>query len=214
MSSNKGCVQKKKTVQNNKTYFKKAWMKDERFKSWIKENNKNNTMFGCRPCKKDNLSLSNMAVRAVVSHMNSQGHKSACKSVKSYFTTQSSSKQVQDDDKPAATTKQVQLIVGNETLKAEIYWVWLAIYNGWSFNSSDEVSDVIQKMFPDSSIASSFTMKKDKIRYLIVFGLSNFCQDLLESDIKKSLFPSMNLSMTTFKRVRWISFCAFGKTAW
>ena len=192
MSSNKGCVQKKKTVQNNKTYFKKAWMKDERFKSWIKENNKNNTMFGCRPCKKDNLSLSNMAVRAVVSHMNSQGHKSACKSVKSYFTTQSSSKQVQDDDKPAATTKQVQLIVGNETLKAEIYWVWLAIYNGWSFNSSDEVSDVIQKMFPDSSIASSFTMKKDKIRYLIVFGLSNFCQDLLESDIKKSEFISVS----------------------
>ena len=58
------------------TYFKDKRLIDSRFTKWI-EKLSDNTILGCKFCKKKGIKLSNMGIQSVVSHKGSQAHEKA-----------------------------------------------------------------------------------------------------------------------------------------
>lgn len=62
----------------------------------------------------------------------------------------------------------------DDTLKAEILWAMCVVEKKLSLNSCKNISKIFKKMFPDSSIAEQFQMGKDKVSYIIHYGLSHY----------------------------------------
>ena len=58
------------------TYFEDKWLVDPRFTKWI-EKLSDNTIFGCKFCKKKGIKLSNMGIQSVISYKVSQAHEKA-----------------------------------------------------------------------------------------------------------------------------------------
>ncbi|XP_022245958.1 uncharacterized protein LOC111086627 [Limulus polyphemus] len=83
-------------------------------------------------------------------------------------------------------TSPIPVAARQDTLKAEILWCLKVVEDHLSFHSCQHNSDLFQRMFPDSSIAKGFQLSKTKCRYMTVFGLWSYVQDLLYDNIKKS----------------------------
>ena len=71
-------------------------------------------------------------------------------------------------------------------LKAEILWAIKSVASHHSYNSSKDISHILQLTFPDSKIAKSITLSPSKISYIISFGLSEYFSLALKSDIGDS----------------------------
>ena len=52
-----------------------------------------------------------------------------------------------------------------EYYDAQIVLLFHAVMSGQSINSNDDCPELFLRMFPDSKIARSFNMKKDKVHY-------------------------------------------------
>lgn len=66
-----------------------------------------------------------------------------------------------------------------DVLKAEILWAMKTVLSHFSCSSSNRISQLFQRMFPDSMIAAQFTCGKTKNSYLIKFGLSPYFHEQL-----------------------------------
>ena len=55
------------------TFFSDKWLEDAEFKDWIKKVD-NNIHFGCKRCKKNDLSLGNMGSEALQKHAKGKKH--------------------------------------------------------------------------------------------------------------------------------------------
>ena len=73
-----------------------------------------------------------------------------------------------------------------DTLKAEILWCLKVVEDHLSFHSCHHNNILFQRMFPDSAIAQGFQLSETKCRYMTVFGLGPYVQDLLYDNIKQS----------------------------
>ena len=76
------------------------------------------------------------------------------------------------------------IIFSLTVLKAEIYWALHTVMSSHSARSTDKVSDLFPKMFPDSPIAKEFSIAKDKMGYVITFGLYPFFSCQLMGQVK------------------------------
>ena len=74
------------------------------------------------------------------------------------------------------------LIISEEVLHAEVFWVIKVITTHYSFSSYQVISYLFSEMFPDSQIAQSFSCGATKCAYLMCFG---FYPDFHELLIKK-----------------------------
>ena len=54
------------------------------------------------------------------------------------------------------------------------------------FRSIDNLDEIFVTMFPDGVIASSFSVGRTKVQYVMYLGISPYFKQLLLSDIKKS----------------------------
>ncbi|KAK0067710.1 hypothetical protein Bpfe_002551, partial [Biomphalaria pfeifferi] len=90
--------------------------------------------------------------------------------------TISTSTQAQSSIKSHVTTE--------ETINAEILWALKVVCSHYSFNSCHDIADYFALMFPDSNIAKKMSCGKDKISYLVSFGLGPYFQDLLKVKLK------------------------------
>lgn len=70
--------------------------------------------------------------------------------------------------------------------KAEIIWALNKIYTQVSARSASESSDLFATMFPDSTIAKNFNMHKDKLGYVISYGLGPYFENELVKIIRKT----------------------------
>ena len=50
------------------------------------------------------------------------------------------------------------------------------------------MKSLFDNMFPDSNVAKSFSMSKDKLSYVINFGIDPNIRDLLIENVKQSTF--------------------------
>ena len=73
-------------------------------------------------------------------------------------------------------------------VKAEIVWALKVVMSHFSLRSCLELNDLFKYMFPDSQIASKFSLSKTKCSYIINLGLAAYFSDVLLSQIKASPF--------------------------
>ena len=186
------------------TFFSDKWLEDAEFKDWIKKVD-NNIHFGCKRCKKNDLSLGNMGSETLQKHAKGKKH---CKAreewieVQNFFKKQnhaSSSPQVPAeviDVALASSTRQASPVKVQTTItegmegcrvrKAEIIWALTMAQKDFSNNSAMDISETFRTMFPDSQIASSFQCGADKIKYLTNWGIAPYIKDLLALEVRKS----------------------------
>ena len=65
-------------------------------------------------------------------------------------------------------------------------------------------------MFKDSPIARDFKLSKTKCSYVIKFGLAPYFQNVLVSEIQKSLYYSVSFDEALNRSSRWIFIYATG----
>ena len=83
---------------------------------------------------------------------------------------------------PATSTQ--MLCAATSTLQAEVLWCLDLAVKHHSFKSNDNKGELFRMMFPDSQIAKSFALAKDKTGYIIKFGISPY--------FKKQLVEAIN----------------------
>lgn len=79
-------------------------------------------------------------------------------------------------------------LIKDEVTKAEILWAMNKVMTHSSDRSSGNSSDLFPLMFPDSIIAQQFKMHKDKLGYMVTFGLGPHFQNSLAQEVSKCEF--------------------------
>lgn len=165
--------------------FNEEWLKDDRFKDWLEKDNSSVSQAKCRLCV-TSFNLSNMGIRAVVSHSTGKKHLSFTTSYKTsnFFKTNQTppaSLQVAESSKTIES-----FLTSTSTLNSEILWALKVVTSHFSFRSCIGLNHLFKVMFPDSDIAKNFALGKTKCAYLINFGLSPFFKLELVNCIKSS----------------------------
>ena len=68
-------------------------------------------------------------------------------------------------------------------MNAEIWWVLKHVVGGYSDNSVTGSVDLFQSMFPDSKIASILELGKDKLKYVVNYGIAPYFLQLLRDQV-------------------------------
>lgn len=92
---------------------------------------------------------------------------------------------------PSTSTSKTQGVLPSsisktDTLKAEILWCLKVVEDHQSFHSCQGNNELFRRMFPDSAIAKNFQLSESKCKYMTVFGLGPYVQDLVRAHIKES----------------------------
>lgn len=192
--------------------YQEAWNADSKFKDWIsKESDK---YAKCRICQKS-ISIENMGESALTSHMRGTKHrekfesrsKSARTSILSFFGTKSTSTCSSSSSRETTETSTTEPTVSSPTTsethsnaqfvereacastdvtKAEVLWALHNVNNNNSLRSNTHIDKLFQAMFPDSKIAQQFACGRDKMEYIVNFGIAPFLRDRLETEIKQA----------------------------
>jgi hypothetical protein len=76
-------------------------------------------------------------------------------------------------------------VANDQVTKAEIVWVMKTVMSHFSMNSSKDMKDIFQLMFPDSDIAKKITVGSTKIAYMITYGLAPYYHNQLVQSVQK-----------------------------
>ena len=76
-------------------------------------------------------------------------------------------------------------IIKDEVITAEILWAITQVVTHSSARSFGICSDLFKIMFPDSEIAKKFKLHKDKLGYLVTYGLGPYFQKELTNLVKE-----------------------------
>ena len=91
--------------------------------------------------------------------------------------------------------------VSNEdVLKAEAYWALYSAVNHLSCRASNNTSVLFEVMFSDSYIAKQFRCGKDKVSYMINFGLYPYFSDQLSKSLSECPLYSVSFD-DSFNRI-------------
>ena len=195
----------KKSKQTN---FQDGWLLSEEFKAWLcKASTKGEAR--CRLCQ-TNIALSNMGIRALRSHAGNKSHAKKVKKqaeIKNFFAKRngirpanlsSEEKQLQfslDTEglveiQPSCSANSQSTIPlvfqDGGKLNAEIQWVLKHVVSGYSDNSVTGSVNLFQSKFPDSKIASIMELGKDKLKYVVNYGIAPYFTQLLKEQVSSS----------------------------
>ena len=84
------------------------------------------------------------------------------------------------------------IAINNNSLNAEIIRCLKVVNAHWSYDSSSDIVKLFQCMFPDSEIASQFSMGKTKSRYMILYGLVPHFKSRLTQANNSSIYYSLS----------------------
>lgn len=191
---------------SKKTMFNRKWAEIEEL-SWVSEDKSSIYYAYCSKCKRS-FSLSNMGIQALYSHRRSQKHiqRDATKSnlsVADYLIKNSSTlpieKPVIPMEVPTETTVNTNIhmesniqrpissfVERDQVTRSEILWALHCVASHVSMSAGGKSIETMKLMFPDSKIALNLKLQRNKLTYLIVYGLSKFFKNKLLDDIQKS----------------------------
>ncbi|XP_062541413.1 uncharacterized protein LOC134209440 [Armigeres subalbatus] len=199
-------------ANNWTTVFQPCWLQDPELEAWIRRvENKPKSAY-CAWCCTE-FSLSNMGKQALRSHMKSKKHlsrtASGANSLINYIKLpavppgQSTPEaenlrspiepSVQNTgrtkDQPSAGRGQLnQFVLRNGVTEAEIRWCIQTVMNHKSLRAAEKDVAVLKRMFNDSEIASKLQLKKDKIAYMIMYGIAPYFKVELVDQINECDF--------------------------
>lgn len=188
---------------NKKSTFNRLWMKMDSY-SWVSEDKSDKCSAYCTLCHKS-FALSNMGVQALNSHNIGKKHKAMLEAMASSQSL-SSYKICPPTNKPgniieeksnelvsqsACCNKNQQTTVVkffncDEVTTSEILWALHVIDSHLSMSSGGKSIEIMKSMFPDSKIAQNITLQRNKLTYIIVYGLAKYFYKELEDDVLKS----------------------------
>ena len=95
------------------------------------------------------------------------------------------------------------LCLQDEVAKAESLWALKSATDNFSFRSSDGAPRFFQRMFADSAVASSFTMSRTKVSYMIGHGLGPyFLQKTIDDVLQSFAFYTIHFDETTTAQMK------------
>ena len=139
-----------------------------------------------------------MGIKAVVSHMQSQKHKTSARNhtqTPAISTFCISAPAPPPQTVRAASTDLRVAFGATPTLKAEVLWILNTVVKHQSYNSNEGIGDLFGLMFPDSQIASTFTAGRDKTAYITHFGPAPFIRNERICSVYKAfvlIFETLN----------------------
>ena len=164
-----------KNKKHSVSSFQDEWLSDPAFRSWISQNQKYSK----------NSDISIMGVSALWSHAKGKKHQARASSskVRSVDIRHFASNKENSNDcgepvlttasataKTASTT--VDLSKNLHSVDAEICWCLRMVNCHSSYNSCADLGEMFKVMFPDSEIASQFTLGKTSARYTMLYGIA------------------------------------------
>lgn len=192
-----------------KCYFNSMWLIDF---SWVKEVPNDKYSAYCSLCSKK-INLSNMGRRALISHQKTNGHqkKEDCASKNTKLTfgnhpvvnsnapeiggTQDCSTQLstisEEGPSTVVTTPSPSVVhpgiqkymIKEKVRKAEIKWCLQAVATHKSLRSAEKDSQFFSELFEDSETAKLFQLGRDKMTYILIFGIVPFIKDHLMKEL-------------------------------
>ena len=75
------------------------------------------------------------------------------------------------------------LSLDDQVATAEIYQALQVVAANHSFASTNSDSERFKLMFPNSPVASRYSMAETKVKYIIQFGIADYCKEELVCDI-------------------------------
>lgn len=170
-----------------KCKFNHSWSKDATIPSvakWLRDDPKNSRNAICIYCKSI-FSVEHAGIGAVRKHAAGVGHiktessakqNTICFAAASVPTTTATTASPQPPNVQLSLSAmpEVQMrsfLHSEEVLRAEILWAIDRVMRHSSFCDDEEYALLFPAMFPDSTIASQFQMKKDKLAYIATYGI-------------------------------------------
>lgn len=96
---------------------------------------------------------------------------------------------VDEKDKTTKSTKSTCNLYNKEDVtKAEILWALNKVLCHFSLRDRERSSNIFSSMFPDSLIAEKFSMRKDKLAYVLTYGLGPHFQSQLTDLVRKCTY--------------------------
>ena len=86
----------------------------------------------------------------------------------------------------------IPYVVDDDVLDGEIMWCLHMVEPHLSCRSCDPMPNIFKRMFKNSPVAQKFKMKKDKAKYMIVYGLYPAFKEKLEARISSSPWFSVS----------------------
>ena len=137
-----------------------------------------------------------MCKPALVSHAAGKKHMALTAKVQMIFKPKAAQQDSQDSENPSTSKDDNTCIIKEnppekvqstlhlfinipEKTKAEIIWTLKSITCGYSSNSCSDMIKLFRSMFPDSTIAKSFQLNADEIRYMTNYTIAPNFKDLL-----------------------------------
>ena len=194
----------KKKKEHSETTFQEDWLSKEQFKLWLRKVEKDPKKAYCT-LYETTFKISNGGSSAIVSHQKGRGHNDlvTAKSqnrIGNYFNTKrtnsnqasssssasSNTEEVQIVEKPLPAPSTLPYVSSDDILEAEIVWCLYLVQCHHSYRSCDPVPSVLNRMFSSCQLIKKFQMKKDKARYLIVYGIYPALLQSLQKKINAS----------------------------
>lgn len=208
-------------MASKKCKFQPAWLDDPQFKLWLTSDAESKHNAACRFCKTC-FSLGNMGVGALKKHAEGKKHRSivtplatAAQGTISFVpksnSLSSTKETAQTEQNRNDSSKEIEIIRSadseslkekmfvdrffnsKDVIKAEIIWALSRVKSHLSSRASEHSVELFPVMFHDSAIAAKFQMKKDKVAYVITFGLAPYFQSELIRKLNKATMFAISI---------------------
>jgi len=187
----------KNLTKFNINWLSRVGVNNDPVKIWLKSGSTSST-FKCSLCQTNELDCGNQGWKAVEQHMNNDKHKQMLRqwktNIKFTISTSSSSESVVPSSSTSSSivvletnsNKNKPLSLEDQVIKAEILWSLNVAQKGFSYSSCNELNELFSLMFPDSAIATKFSIQSNKMSYVISHGLGPYFRKKMIDDVKKA----------------------------
>ena len=197
-----------------------SWFCNPKYSMWVSKDASNTSKAYCKLCYKT-IDLKSGGSNALDSHQKGQKHQELEKarktnSMKLFLPPQSSkSSNVNQKEGPLSPQSSLKsakvgpaevqegplssFVLDENTLNTEIIWCLNVVKSHHSFRSCDSLKNLFKVMFPDSAIPGKFSLGKDKVRYMIIYGVYTAFEQNLKSMINSSPWYSVSFDESLSK---------------
>lgn len=93
-------------------------------------------------------------------------------------------------------------LLKDSTTKAEILWALNTVGNHFSMLSAGQTRKLFCEMFLDSQIAQDIKLQRNKLSYIIVYGLGPLFRERIESNVTESEFFAISFDESLIKNAQ------------
>ena len=87
---------------------------------------------------------------------------------------------------PSSASTMTGFLIDEKVLDGEILMMLYCVEKNLPFYAMDEAGDLFQRIFSDSQIARKFKARKDKLRYMLVYGAYPTFEGLLKERVDET----------------------------